>query len=131
MGMNDYVGSGTPKLLSLPPKAAEARVSTCGRSDLPVGEFGPPADSTLWTLEDVAYHTRLSVKTLRRMLSSGRFGPRPIVIGGRAQRFLRQEVIEGLQAGCPRRADWEVERSSHEGGPTRGRTKTRIGGHLT
>jgi len=81
-----------------------------------------------WTLDDVAYHTRLSVKTLRRMLASGRFGPRPVVIGGRGQRFFREEVLAWLRAGCPRRADWEIERQAEQNRPAKGRTKNPIGG---
>jgi predicted DNA-binding transcriptional regulator AlpA len=124
MGVNGHDGSSIPNLPLPPPEAAQSPgVFPDSYSDLVIAQFGPPADSTLWTLDDIAYHARISVKTLRRMLASGRFGPRPIIVGGRAQRFLREEVTEWLHAGCPRRADWELERGLRKNGPTKGQAK--------
>ena len=127
MRTNRQDASTVPKRLLPPPETAEtAGEPPGGHSDSSVRQSGPPADSTFWTLDDIAYHTRLSVKTLRRMLASGRFGPLPIVVGGRAQRFLREEVIEWFQAGCPRREDWELERRSYQNGAQEGQPRNRL-----
>jgi len=48
----------------------------------------------------------LSVRTWRRLDATGKV-PRAIVIGGRIRRWNRAEVESWIEAGCPKRREWE------------------------
>ena len=49
----------------------------------------------------------LSLRTVRRLDSSGKL-PRPVRIGG-AVRWRLSEITRWLEAGCPDRAEWELQ----------------------
>lgn len=53
-----------------------------------------PEPRPFMTIEEVAGHCRLSVKTIRNQLSAGKFPLRPTRIGGRV--LFRKEEVENF-----------------------------------
>jgi predicted DNA-binding transcriptional regulator AlpA len=62
---------------------------------------------------EVGYELRVSAKTIRRMHAAGKL-PRPLLIGSRSLRWLRQTLIEWLALGCPDRETFEGQRKGGE-----------------
>jgi predicted DNA-binding transcriptional regulator AlpA len=66
----------------------------------------PPTfgSTLLLSAADLARELRLSVRTVRRMDSSGAL-PRPIRLSSGAVRWRRIDIAEWIAAGCPRRGE--------------------------
>ncbi len=60
----------------------------------------------LLTKADLCRFLSWSESSLRRLRRSGRFGPEPLVFGGRLKRFSKAEVQAWIEAGCPDRRVW-------------------------
>ena len=68
--------------------------------------IGQAETAALCTLPEVAAALRLSVRELRRLRVSGRFGPAVITLGRRLQRVRSEELAAWIAAGCPPAARW-------------------------
>jgi len=68
----------------------------------------PAGEPLLMTLHDVAADLRLSPRGLRKLLSSGRFGPDLIRLG-RAVCVRRSDLLAWIADGCPPAAAWQRE----------------------
>jgi predicted DNA-binding transcriptional regulator AlpA len=67
----------------------------------------PAADpAPLIDLAGVAAMLSLSPDSVARMEQNGRLGPVRVQLG-RAVRFRRQECLDWIMAGCPRRDSWK------------------------
>jgi predicted DNA-binding transcriptional regulator AlpA len=74
----------------------------------------PPAavDGPLpFTMTDaeIGRELRLSAKSIQRMHDAGKL-PRPVMVGARSLRWVRQTIVEWLAAGCPDRETFEANR---------------------
>lgn len=58
---------------------------------------------------EIGHELRLSAKTIRRMDADGKL-PRPVMVGARSLRWVRQTIVEWLAAGCPDRETFEANR---------------------
>lgn len=58
----------------------------------------------LMSAADVGREIRLSIRSVRRMDSSGAL-PRPIRLSSGACRWRRSDVVAWIAAGCPRRGE--------------------------
>lgn len=63
---------------------------------------------------EIGRELRLSAKSIRRMHDAAKL-PRPVMVGARSLRWVRQTIVEWLAAGCPDRATFEANREG--GGP--------------
>lgn len=70
---------------------------------------GPESGPLPFTMTDaeIARELRLSPKTIRRMDDAATI-PRPVVVGARSLRWVRQTIVDWLAAGCPDRATFEA-----------------------
>lgn len=68
---------------------------------------GPPPFTM--TDADIGRELRLSAKSIRRMDDAAKL-PRPVMVGARSLRWVRQTIVEWLAAGCPDRATFEANR---------------------
>lgn len=71
-------------------------------------------EKQLVTTKDLAAMLSVSKPTIHRMIASGKLGPRPLRLGGRAVRWRESEIIAWIRAGCPGRAQWDA--MTKEGG---------------
>jgi excisionase family DNA binding protein len=60
------------------------------------------AEAILWTAKQVAEALQVSTRTLWRMLASGQL-IEPLKIG-RSVRWRKQELLEWIAKGCPKRS---------------------------
>lgn len=58
---------------------------------------------------EIGRDLRVSLKTIRRMDAEGKL-PRPVMVGARSLRWVRQTIVEWLAAGCPDRETFEANR---------------------
>jgi predicted DNA-binding transcriptional regulator AlpA len=58
---------------------------------------------------EIGRELRVSGKTIRRMDVDGKL-PRPVMVGARSLRWVRQTIVEWLAAGCPDRETFEANR---------------------
>jgi excisionase family DNA binding protein len=61
--------------------------------------------AALITMEKLARLLAISKRGAERLEAGGGLGPRRVMLG-RLVRFRRDEVVDWIAAGCPRRADW-------------------------
>jgi len=66
----------------------------------------------LLSAKNLANCLNCSLRHVRRMLSSGKIGPKPIHIAG--VKFLRSEIMDWLQSGAPDRRTWETIKGKHK-----------------
>jgi len=66
----------------------------------------------LLSVQDLARVLAISVRSVWRRDSAGQI-PRPVRIG-RSVRWLYEEIIDWVQAGCPSRVEWEAFRRSRQ-----------------
>jgi excisionase family DNA binding protein len=64
------------------------------------------------TIEECCAMLKMHRVTFYRKLQLGIIGPEPIRFGPRCIRFSRTEMEAWYEAGCPRRAKWEVIRAA-------------------
>jgi predicted DNA-binding transcriptional regulator AlpA len=57
---------------------------------------------------DIGRELRVSSKTIRRMDADGKL-PRPVMVGARSLRWVRETIVEWLAAGCPERETFEKD----------------------
>jgi excisionase family DNA binding protein len=60
---------------------------------------------------DVATMLGISQSHFYQLLKSGRL-PLPVQLG-RSRRWIREELVAWLNAGCPNRAKWQVIKAKH------------------
>lgn len=58
---------------------------------------------------EIGRELRTSAKTISRMHDAGKL-PRPVMVGARSLRWVRQTIVEWLAAGCPDRETFEANR---------------------
>lgn len=68
------------------------------------------APPVVLTGADVAKMLAISESHFHAMKQQGKFGPEPRKLGG-SVRYLREEVVEWLKAGCPDRQTWSKGRA--------------------
>ena len=61
------------------------------------------------TSPEIGRELRTSAKTISRMHDAGKL-PRPVMVGARSLRWVRQTIVEWLAAGCPDRETFEANR---------------------
>jgi excisionase family DNA binding protein len=61
--------------------------------------------AVLITMEELARLLAISKRGAERLEAGGGLGPRRVMLG-RLVRFRRDEVVDWIAAGCPRREDW-------------------------
>jgi len=90
------------------PSSSHASLRAGADADASVSMPGP----LLLTAVGVAHELGLSVRTVRRLDAAGKL-PKPVRIGG-AVRWHREEIRLWIQAGCPDRQRWEVEKQTRD-----------------
>lgn len=80
--------------------------------DLAVVSSDGPLPFTMIVAE-IARELRVSAKSIRRMHEAGKL-PRPVLVGTRSLRWVRQTIVEWLAAGCPDREMFEAKRKVGE-----------------
>jgi predicted DNA-binding transcriptional regulator AlpA len=105
------VGSPALKIVrhSMPPDAKKngPRVGGQSTANPPVAADGPLPFTM--TGPEIGRDLRVSSKTIRRMDAEGKL-PRPVMVGARSLRWVRQTIVEWLAAGCPDRETFEANR---------------------
>ena len=95
---------------SKPPDAAKNGPRADGGQSTakpPVAADGPLPFTM--TGPEIGHELRVSWKTIRRMDADGKL-PRPVMVGARSLRWVRQTIVEWLAAGCPDRDTFEANR---------------------
>jgi predicted DNA-binding transcriptional regulator AlpA len=111
--------SGSPALKIVrngkPPSNAQnvPRCQRGGYSTTKPRDTGDGSRPCTMTDVEVARELRVSAKTIRRMHTAGKL-PRPLLIGSRSFRWLRQTLVEWLALGCPDRDAFEANRKGGE-----------------
>ena len=85
-----------------------ARVAGVQPTRKPPVADGGPLPFTM-TDAEIGRELRVSSKTIRRMDADGKL-PRPVMVGARSLRWVRQTIVEWLAAGCPDRDTFEANR---------------------
>ncbi len=111
--------SGSPALKILrdvKPPGDPKKIPRCqlgGYSTVKPRDTGDGSRPCTMTDREVAIELRVSAKTIRRMHTAGKL-PRPLLIGSRSLRWLRQTLVEWLALGCPDRETFEGQRKGGE-----------------
>ena len=106
------LGSPALKIVrhSKPPHVVKTglRVAGCQSAVKPPVTGDGPLPFTM-TDAEIGRELRLSAKSIRRMYEAGKL-PRPVMVGARSLRWVRQTIVEWLAAGCPDRETFEANR---------------------
>jgi len=77
----------------------------------PVADSGPLPFTM--TDAEIGRELQFCAKSIRRMNDAETI-PRPVTVGVRSLRWVRQTIVEWLAAGCPDRATFEATRKGGE-----------------